>query len=1179
MAIAIPIRVNTTEVSRAIKELDALDRAIARQGMPIPAGGVNPIQEDPSAVLQYNDAVKQLSSNLETLRRLGTQGGSYGLLGGDQWQKVAVSVKEVRGEIQRYERDLERVTNQLSHMSSERDKAAKRGASKGQLAAMDADIDDTRSRQQELLKRSSVYEKAQERVEQYRNTLGGYGSREAGREQLATAKTHADRLQSIARLSERNGKIDSSTLRESRRNYDEITKAVKAYQDGLAKARKELADLIREQRNIGRTSGMGAEYSDAASKTAASRARLNEMEQHRQDYDRMQQDAKRNRQTVEDAKTTAPDGMNLKRILGYGLAAAGGFSIMGFLGQSRAKYQQSVMQEATLAARGIGKEGWNDNVSIGINPLEQAALLNQISSSTGMSGDRARQAANMSGTFGRYTGTDPSQIAGLYSAMYQATGKEDAAQGVIGAMGEAIKRGMDKAKTTELLQLVSRNTQMTAQSMHGAGMDSQQMKMAVALAVEGIKATNEGKEYGTFAKSQELQNYMQGGLNFTGNVAGDMIKAQVLGYFDQEMTFERKQELEEIQEGGFLKSPEYLDKYMEAVNRFAGEGASSKTRAGVLGAIDTSLGAKARKMLIDLYDSGTIQKAQRGEVLTGDEEKAYKEWQEQAGMLPGVDKLALEAKKEVVEIKVGEKIHDIFGKFELGATEFAGALVDGNWKEAFSKLHEAIGTSGMALLAAGAGAAGLNAAGISLNIAAAALTKAATNLGIAGKTPSIPSPTTLPKGGAGRTLARFGLPAIPALLTAATGVASRAAANRVNEQHVQGMSTEAIKSMLAGTDRKSVMGGGIGIKEREILEEELGRRLASKNPSKAMPEEMQAFKQSVSQSNTGGVANNNNQWTTQAFKERFQQRWFGKLPQQDNADKIPPIYRLPERGAATTASTNSSIDPIRKEPQNNQWTAKAFIERTKERWPEVFGQPAQQQEEDGKAPIYRLPDRPAAKTSGLIDFAAESRKAMPGGSKYDELINHYSAKHGIPAIMTKAVMQQESGMNPNATSRVGAGGLMQLMPSTAADLGVKDRYDPEQNIYGGTKYLAQMLKRYGGDTNKALAAYNAGPNRLDGIIAKHGDGWLQHTPKETQNYVQSVGSKMSPGMQEIEADTTADKSSVLQQSPYAISASTAYVGMGEAAEERLASILEELKTITNYIRTNMSIARRVPVGN
>lgn len=115
----------------------------------------------------------------------------------------------------------------------------------------------------------------------------------------------------------------------------------------------------------------------------------------------------------------------------------------------------------------------------------------------------------------------------------------------------------------------------------------------------------------------------------------------------------------------------------------------------------------------------------------------------------------------------------------------------------------------------------------------------------------------------------------------------------------------------------------------------------------------------------------------------------------------------------------------------------------------------------------------------------------------DGLIEQYSAKNGLDSAFVKAVIKQESGFQSKVTSHCGAMGLMQLMPATANSLGVKDAYDPEQNIAGGTKYLKGLLDRFGGDKSLALAAYNAGPN----AVAKY-NGIPPY--KETQNYVKNI---------------------------------------------------------------------------
>ncbi len=113
------------------------------------------------------------------------------------------------------------------------------------------------------------------------------------------------------------------------------------------------------------------------------------------------------------------------------------------------------------------------------------------------------------------------------------------------------------------------------------------------------------------------------------------------------------------------------------------------------------------------------------------------------------------------------------------------------------------------------------------------------------------------------------------------------------------------------------------------------------------------------------------------------------------------------------------------------------------------------------------------------------------------MIETTSEKYGVDSKLIKALVQQESGYNPNAKSKAGALGLMQLMPATAEGLGVKDPMDPQQNIEGGVKYVKSMLDRFNGNIILALAAYNAGPNAV-----KKYDGVPPY--KETQNYVRNI---------------------------------------------------------------------------
>lgn len=108
-----------------------------------------------------------------------------------------------------------------------------------------------------------------------------------------------------------------------------------------------------------------------------------------------------------------------------------------------------------------------------------------------------------------------------------------------------------------------------------------------------------------------------------------------------------------------------------------------------------------------------------------------------------------------------------------------------------------------------------------------------------------------------------------------------------------------------------------------------------------------------------------------------------------------------------------------------------------------------------------------------------SRKTLLRKSKrYTKTINHASRKYGVNANLIRAVIAVESCFNPRARGGLGEKGLMQLMPGTARELGVKNGYSPWQNIHGGTKYLKRMLVRYKGNKSYAAAAYNGGPGAV-----------------------------------------------------------------------------------------------------
>ena len=144
-------------------------------------------------------------------------------------------------------------------------------------------------------------------------------------------------------------------------------------------------------------------------------------------------------------------------------------------------------------------------------------------------------------------------------------------------------------------------------------------------------------------------------------------------------------------------------------------------------------------------------------------------------------------------------------------------------------------------------------------------------------------------------------------------------------------------------------------------------------------------------------------------------------------------------------------------------------------------------------------DVPTAEIASYQSEEFEAPEASPPleADGIPGLVEAASDRHQVDADLINSVIKAESGFNPRARSPKGAQGLMQLMPATASKLGVKDAYEPGVNIEGGTRYLRQLLDQYQGDPIKALAAYNAGPGRVQ---------QYQGVPpyRETRNYVRRV---------------------------------------------------------------------------
>ncbi len=158
---------------------------------------------------------------------------------------------------------------------------------------------------------------------------------------------------------------------------------------------------------------------------------------------------------------------------------------------------------------------------------------------------------------------------------------------------------------------------------------------------------------------------------------------------------------------------------------------------------------------------------------------------------------------------------------------------------------------------------------------------------------------------------------------------------------------------------------------------------------------------------------------------------------------------------------------------------------------------------------------PAALNQALRSYGSASTPASApvsrGEGAYDAFIAQASSRTGVDPALIKAVIRQESSFNTTVVSKAGAKGLMQLMDGTAKGLGVTNPFDPQQSIEGGAQYLSYQLKRFDGNVGTALAAYNAGPNRVSRLGIKNDKDLLEKMhllPTETQQYVKKVMNHM-----------------------------------------------------------------------
>ena len=224
---------------------------------------------------------------------------------------------------------------------------------------------------------------------------------------------------------------------------------------------------------------------------------------------------------------------------------------------------------------------------------------------------------------------------------------------------------------------------------------------------------------------------------------------------------------------------------------------------------------------------------------------------------------------------------------------------------------------------------------------------------------------------------------------------------------------------------------------------------------------------------------------------------------------------------------------------------------------------------------------PDSNIHSYSNWGASEASVLPSYSRnknaFDQMIRQAAQQHGVSEGLIKAVMHTESGFNINARSPVGAQGLMQLMPATARRFNVSNAYDPQQNIFGGARYLSWLLKRFNGNTQLAIAAYNAGEGNID----KYGG-----IPpfRETQDYVRRVTSRFqnlySSSLSSTSSSNNANTQVIAQSANYTSSNSEA-VAAPKQYSRQIITLADGTFTDApgTYTTANATASARIRVSN
>lgn len=228
-----------------------------------------------------------------------------------------------------------------------------------------------------------------------------------------------------------------------------------------------------------------------------------------------------------------------------------------------------------------------------------------------------------------------------------------------------------------------------------------------------------------------------------------------------------------------------------------------------------------------------------------------------------------------------------------------------------------------------------------------------------------------------------------------------------------------------------------------------------------------------------------------------------------NRDRLAELVRIYEQAAAKLAEKNGQLKDLYSHGDISRNELEAGDKALADTRIQVEDTRAQLKEAEAAIEAAKNPPAVETPSTAAAETYTASKGAEPawttGNKQTDSLIKLYGGRYGVDPYLIFCVMRQESGFRATVTSPVGAQGLMQLMPATAARFGVTNAYDPAQNIQAGTRYLKFLLDLFDGRVDLALAGYNAG----EGAVKKYGNRVPPYA--ETQNYVRVIGTRYTQG--------------------------------------------------------------------